>query len=221
MFEEEKEEDPSPEDENPENEEIEEPENQEPDETEEHYQKELDEEKKRREKAESSAQYHREEAEKLRKERENFATKDELKNVEANLLRKTSRAQVEEEVRRIARNPKEAELILYHYDHSLVPTGSIATDVSRAHILANEKRLKAENEELEEALKSKEKRTPGVRGGTRMEDEAKEPELDPDTKSLVKMNKMTWDAKLKKFKNERGVTYDPKTGVTQDPRRPK
>ena len=180
---------------------------------------ELEKEKKLREKAESSAQYHREEAEKLRKEKGDFVTKNDLKELESNLTRKTFRSQVEAEVKRIARTPKEAELILYHYDHSLTPTGDVATDVRRALLLANEKRLGAENEELRAALQSKENRSPGVSGGRRMEDEAKEPQLDPDTRNLIRLNKMTWDSKSKKFKNERGATYDPKTGEVADPRR--
>lgn len=183
------------------------------------YEAELESEKKRREKAESSSQYHREEAEKLRKEKEGFATKEELKELEANLTRKTFISQVEAEVKRIARTPKEAELILYHYNHSLTPTGDVATDVRRALLLANEKRIGAENEELWATLQSKENRSPGVSGGKRMEDEAKEPQLDADTRQLIRLNKMTWDSKLKKFKNEKGVTYDPKTDEVKDPRR--
>lgn len=188
-------------------------------EREEDYEAYLEAEKKRREKAESSAQYHRQEAERLRKEREGFVTKEDLKELEASLTRATQRSQVNAEIKRIASTPKEAELILYHYEHSLVPTGDIITDVQRAHLLANERRLKTENEELQAALQSKENRGQGVRGGARMEDETKEPQLDADTKNLIRLNRMAWDSKLKKFKNERGVTFDPKTGIVTDPRR--
>lgn len=182
------------------------------------YEADLEVERKRREQAESSAQYHRIQAEKLRKEKEGFATKEELKELEANITRKTFRSQVEAEIKRIARTPKEAELIRYHYEHSIVPIGDVATDVSRAHLLANEKKLKAEAEELQATLQSKENRGQGVRSGARIEDESKEPQLDADTQNLIRLNKMTWDSKLKKFINEnkrRVVTYDPKTGETQ------
>lgn len=174
------------------------------------YEAETDKDKRLR-KAESSAQYHREKNKELK---ENFVTKDELKEFEANITRKTFRSQIESEVERVARNPKEAKAILYHYDNSLVPTGDVQKDILRARLLANESRIEKENEELLAANQSKENRSKNISSGKRMEDESKEPSLDADTKNLIRMNKMTWDSKLKMFRNEnkrRTITYNPAT----------
>ena len=191
----------------------------------------LEEERKVREKAESSAQYHREQAEKLRKENQRLkgegetdedkpVTKRDLQEIEANLTRKTLRAQVEAEVKKIARSSDEANLILYHYEHSIVPLGDVAKDISRARLIANEQRVLRENDELRATLRSKETRGKGGGGGGQRPDVAsKEPSLDADTKTLVQRNKMTWDAKRGLYANDKGVTFDPKTGKVHDPHR--
>jgi len=56
-------------------------------------------------------------------------------------------------------DPDERELIKFHYENSLRPSGvsrtAILADLRRAKLLANESALLSENEELKEALKSK------------------------------------------------------------------
>ena len=195
------------------------------------YKAQLEEELKVREKAESSAQYHREQAEKLRKENQLLkdevktdedkpVTKRDLQEIEANLTRKTLRAQVEAEVKEIARNPDEAKLILYHYEHSIVPLGDVAKDISRARLIANEQRVLRENDELRAMLRSKETRGKASGGGGQKPSIApKEPSLDAGTKTLVQRNKMTWDSKRGLYANDKGVTFDPKTGKVHDPHR--
>lgn len=177
----------------------------------------LEEERRLRVKAESALQY-RKEKEKEREKGDEPVTKKDLLDLEANLTRKTLRAQVESEIKRVAENEDEAKLILNHYDATLVPTGDIAKDVRRAKLLANEAKAEREQEELEKARESKENRGRSFSGG-RPEFESKEPELDPETRKLVAMNKMQWDSKEKIFKNTRGVSYDPKTGRVTEPKR--
>lgn len=145
-------------------------------------------------------------------------TKKDLEELEANLTRRHLRAQVESRIKEVAENEDEAKLILLHYESSLVPTGDIKKDVSRARLLANEAKLEREHDELLRAAESKRNRGDGFSGG-KPEFGTKEPELDSETKKLVRMNKMTWDPKERLYKNERGVNYDPKTGVVKDPKR--
>ncbi len=174
---------------------------------------ELEKERKLRQKAESAAQRHREEAEKLRKE---SASKEDLKELEAKMTRTVQRQQVLGEIQKVARTPKEAEDILKHYEQSLVPTGDVVKDVARAKLLASEDG--GEEEEAEAAEASKERRGKEISGGKHVDD-SQEPSLDAETRQLISMNRMTWDAKSKTFKNERGVSYNPKTGEVTDPRR--
>ena len=189
------------------------------------YKKELEQERKLREKAESSAQYHKEKAKELRDSKEEEPseedtplTKKDLDTLEANLTRKTFQNQVRSEASRIATNEDEAELIIFHYENSVVPTGDIVKDVTRARLIANEARIERNTEELTAALESKNSRSfGGSSGGRKLADPTKEPPLDADTKQLVDMNKMKWDPKMGHWANERGVTMDVEGNVT-DPR---
>ena len=185
--------------------------------------KEIEAGKERIEKAESSAQHHRETAEELRKKepKEEPVTRKDLEAIETRAIRQAAQASVEAEARRIARNPDEAALIIFHYEHSVVPTGSVLKDVARARLIANEGRIEQEAEEIQRTLNSKDNRSPALPSSGKVDTQESAPVLDDDTKKLIVMNKMTWNAKEKVFKNERGVTYNPETDTVFDPRRKK
>ncbi len=186
------------------------------------YKVKLEEEEVARVKAESSAQFHREEAAKLRKEKgeeEPPITRKDLEESEARATRQAFRASVEAEARRIARSPDEAAWIIFHYEHSVMPTGDVLKDVTRARLIANEGRVEKEIEELQSALNSKGNLSTTLPSGERVETQPSAPALSDDVKKLIAMNKMTWNAKEGVFKNERGVTYNPETDEVHDPGR--
>lgn len=178
----------------------------------------LEEERKLREKAESSLQYHKEKLKEKKVDPDAPVTQKDLEELKVNLVKSSTRKQIEAEASRIARDEEERKQILEHYDNSIVPTGDPAVDLNRAFLLANEDKIRAENEELVASLESRESRSPAISSG-KPPVSSKEPQLDPETKKLVDMNKMKWDAKKGLFVNERGVTYDPRTGNVKDPRR--
>jgi hypothetical protein len=88
-------------------------------------------------------------------------------------------------------NPKERELIKFHYENSLNHSGytraSIKADLENARLLANRSKLLAENRELKEALKSKGSISNSGRGSNQdkivTEDE---PILTPEERTLLK-----------------------------------
>jgi len=65
---------------------------------------------------------------------------------------------IEEELNSLAKSADEKELIKYHYQNSIRPSGtnrvSIKEDLRSAYLLANQKRFLKENEELKIALKA-------------------------------------------------------------------
>ena len=178
------------------------------------YKEKFEEEEKLRKKAESSAQYHKEQL----KSQDEPVTKKDLEEVEANLTRKAQKAQAELEAGKLARNDDERKLILLHYEKSIVPTGDIVKDIRRSWLMANESKIEAENEELRIALESRETRSTGVSGG-KPPANSKEPQVTPELKKLLSMNKMQWDSKDRVFKNKRGATYDLETDTLTDPPR--
>ncbi len=186
------------------------------------YKAKLEEEEVARKKAESSAQFHREEAAKLRKEKgeeEPPITRKDLEEVEARTTRQAFRASVEAEARRIARNPDEAALIIFHYEHSVMPTGDVLKDVTRARLIANEGRVEKEIEELQATLNSKGNLSTALPSSGKVDTQPSAPALSDDVKKLIAMNNMTWNTKEGVFKNERGVTYNVETDEVFDPGR--
>lgn len=56
---------------------------------------------------------------------------------------------------RLAKSPAEKELIMLHYDHSILPTGNLEEDMDMAYTLANRKKTQGTISELQNSLKSK------------------------------------------------------------------
>ena len=83
----------------------------------------------------------------------------ELTETENRIKREMSLATIEEELSNVSSNPDEQALIKFHYENSIKQSGftrsAIQQDLKRARLLANEKKLAIENEELKEALKAK------------------------------------------------------------------
>lgn len=106
----------------------------------------LDKEREKRIAAERAKGLSREEAEALVKEGVREAVKS------------FQRSSIEDRAEQLASSPEEKELILYHYDHSIVPTGNIREDLENAYALANKNKTNARISELQRAVKSKKTR---------------------------------------------------------------
>jgi hypothetical protein len=117
--------------------------------------------------------------------------KAELAEMESRIKREMSEATIEEELSRVSSNLDEQALIKFHYENSIKQSGftrsAIQQDLARARLLANEKKLTIENEELKEALKAKNSTGNASQGSnqdkTVPEDE---PNLTPQERSLMK-----------------------------------
>lgn len=101
-------------------------------------------------------------------------------------------------------NPKERELIRFHYENSLNPSGytrtAIKADLENAQLIANRKKLLAENRELKEALRAKASVGNASRGSNQdkitVEDE---PNLTPQERSLLKRHAEQQGITLKEY----------------------
>lgn len=83
-----------------------------------------------------------------------------------------------------SRTPEERELILFHYDHSIIPTGNVVEDVDSAWALANKKRLQSDIEEARRSVASEASKGSGSGSGqpTRAETTAT---LTPEEEKLL------------------------------------
>ena len=55
---------------------------------------------------------------------------------------------------RLSTSPAERDLILFHYDNSIISSGNIEEDIEKAHAIANRKKVKGEISELKKANQS-------------------------------------------------------------------
>lgn len=115
----------------------------------------------------------------------------ELAQTENRIKREMSLATIEEELSNVSSNPDEQALIKFHYENSIKQSGftrsAIQQDLKRARLLANEKKLAIENEELKEALKAKNSVGNGS-GGSNQDSQVPEdePNFTPQERTVIK-----------------------------------
>lgn len=78
-----------------------------------------------------------------------------VRSENAHTEKRLQRSHAEELADRIARSDAERDHILHHYDHSIIPSGSLEEDIENAHALANKKRHSSQLSELRAAARSK------------------------------------------------------------------
>lgn len=177
---------------------------------------------------------YRAELEKLQQERDNYkegmlSAKDKLKKLKAEEGGKdrSDIDEIKEEIRRemegikrgfvedyvqenitsLAETQDEANLIKYHYENTLVQTGTsktdIETDIKRAKLLANYGRYERELKEIKRALSSEMTREKGGDYGSQREPHISDVELTPADKQVVerlaKRRNISFEEAKKKF----------------------
>lgn len=149
------------------------------------YRAELEKERKRREKAEYALK-ERNMADKRRESDPVYVDEDIDARIEARLEAKmnafrTSQLSdlVEDSIQSLASSEEEKELIRYHYNNSIIQTGSsrssIVEDMKKAQLLANAAKYQRTSAELEETLKAK--KSLGKGGGTNQDKTSFKPDL--------------------------------------------
>lgn len=103
----------------------------------------IDKERQKRVEAEKNKGLSREEVEKMIEEKTSQSEK--------RILR--SRAELLAE--KLSKSSAERDLILHHYDNSIISSGNIEEDIDNAFVLANKKRIQGQMSELKQAAMSK------------------------------------------------------------------
>ena len=87
--------------------------------------------------------------------------------------RRLVRGQAEQIASQMAGSDAEKNLILHHYDNSIIPSGNIEEDMDKAYALANLKRVKGTISELKKAAQSKRNLSAGSGAGAPIEQKPK------------------------------------------------
>ena len=114
-----------------------------------------------------------------------------------------SKRQAENFAHSLSANDDEFNLIIFHYENSLVLTGNVEEDINTAKLLANRKRIAKDMEQLRRAALSQETRgTDGGEGGQKQPIDGAEPKLSEGDKKILRG--FTWDAKRKGWIGQSG-----------------
>jgi hypothetical protein len=162
------------------------------------------------------ANFYKQELEKIKQERDNYKQgllskkeeikkiKDEHPDVSKEDIEEIVNQRVQEEAQKIksdltkeqfndalsglTNDPDKQELIKYHYENSINKTGSVKTDLNRALLLADEKRILNEREEFKKSLSADSSITNTSQGSSfksQKEDVGTKVKLDPASKALL------------------------------------
>lgn len=92
-------------------------------------------------------------------ERKKFIPREEAEKLVdekvAQAERRMMRGQAEQLAGQRAKSQSEKDLILFHYDNTIVPSGNIETDIENAHAIANKKQVKGTISELKKTIEHK------------------------------------------------------------------
>ena len=83
--------------------------------------------------------------------------------------KRIQRNQMEELANRLSNSTSEKDLILHHYENSIIPSGNLEEDMKRAYLLANSKRLESTISELKKTIAHKKTTSSGGSAGTPVE----------------------------------------------------
>lgn len=96
---------------------------------------------------------------------------------------------ISDNIKSISENKDEFDLIKYHYDNTIVRSGTskeaIEQDIRRAKLLANQGRFEREFEELKRTLRSERTKEKNVDYGSQRQQSGPEVELNPVEKQIV------------------------------------
>lgn len=163
------------------------------------YAEKLEQERKRREKAEAKIVDLKKEKKEAKTEEEQDVLEARIAQLEQSLISiveqktqelemRTQRSRYDEAIRAVSSSEDEQALIRDILEHDIKPTGDIERDVRRAKILANEDSIANENEELKRALTARSTAGSISTGGQRVIEE-----------------KQTWTAADRKFAQAAGL----------------
>jgi len=128
-------------------------------------------------------------------------SKNELRDIireEMQPLKKDmNRNRAQEQAQSVSQNTAERELIMFHYENSIVLTGNVEVDIENAQALANRGRMKKQLSEAHRALRSNAMKGKGAESGQKKDPVALEPKLSPENTKLLRIANAKWDASKK------------------------
>jgi len=177
---------------------------------------ELEREKRRRQQAEYVIEQEKRRRKELERERPELdeesirnIIQEEMRREMSSLKRDLDRSRVEQMIESIASSEDEANLIKYHYENTINPTGNIKEDVENARVLANKKRFEHQISEIKRAEESKKNLGSGIGAGQKPSEKAQEPKLTEFERKTLKRLNAKWDPEKEAFVLPSGRIWKP------------
>ena len=126
--------------------------------------------------------------------------KDEMASLTKEVKTTLLKSQARQTAENLAQTKEEADLIMWHFDHSISPTGDLKEDMENAQVIANKKRIKQQLEEVKRAQEAGELvGTAGAGVGQKLPDQVKPPVYDAATQERIAKSNLKFDPKTKKY----------------------
>ncbi len=110
-----------------------------------------------------------------------------------------AKAEVDTRISKLTKTPKEKQLVEYHFNNTIKPTGDIDEDVENAYIIANKHRIKQTFEALGGKQKANEEKGDGIGSGQKRPKSGKEPQVSAQEKAFAQSNGLVWSEDENKY----------------------
>ena len=114
-------------------------------------------------------------------------------------------SQIKTEARKLAGSDAEGNLIVFHYENTINPTGDLTKDLQRAKMIANEGNILEREGEIAKTNQSKDGKNKNNSQSQRQGQEHKEPELSEGDAILLR--DYTWDGARQQYNPPEGGKY--------------
>lgn len=106
---------------------------------------------------------------------------------------------VSDKIKLASSSKEEADLIKWHLENSITPSGDVDEDIENAQLLANKKRVATQMSEIRQSAIASRKKSVGGGSGARMSQGIPQPTLSAEDMGAIKMANLKWDSKLGKW----------------------
>lgn len=148
----------------------------------------------------------REEVKEETQDTSNFVTKEDLAKHEQRIFQ----TQIDSEINNVSDSDSEKELIKYHLENSVRPSGNIKDDVESAKLLANKRKIFQENIMAKREVISNQSKGSGSNSGQK-KDIKNEPKLSDADMKMIKMANMKFNSETGRYEGK-FTFFDPKSG---------
>jgi hypothetical protein len=120
-----------------------------------------------------------------------------------------TKGKAEEFAKKTIDDENELSLTMFHYEHSIVHTGNIEDDITKARAIANSKKIGKQISEAQRALLNRTETSSPTGPGQKPPIKSQEPQFSKENLMVMQRYNLRWDNDKKAFIDKNGRIYRP------------